>query len=180
MNKATFLGVVGAALITFGLWTHGDAAGPPPAKIGFINLQETLLKTKAGKAAATKLESKKNAAQKKLDETKNQLDKDLEDFKKQAKVMKPDAAQQKQIELENRFTKYQEDFMQFQQELLANEREATQQIFGKAQTIVDSIAKRDGYTMIIEKNEGAVLYGDKAFDITEEVNKRLDAGEGGK
>jgi hypothetical protein len=31
--------------------------------------------------------------------------------------------------------------------------------------------------MIIEKNEGAVLWGDPAFAITAEVNKRLDAGK---
>jgi hypothetical protein len=34
--------------------------------------------------------------------------------------------------------------------------------------------------MIVEKNEGAVLWADPTLDITKEVNRRLDAGEGGK
>lgn len=34
--------------------------------------------------------------------------------------------------------------------------------------------------MILEKNEGAVLWADAAFDITDEANRRMDAGEAGK
>ena len=47
------------------------------------------------------------------------------------------------------------------------------EIFGKAGPIIQTIAKRDGYTMILEKNEGAVLWAEGSLDITAEVNKKL-------
>ena len=37
--------------------------------------------------------------------------------------------------------------------------------------IIKKIAKQRGFTMVLEKNESAVLWADKALDITAEVNK---------
>jgi outer membrane protein len=179
MRIATILGALGAAMLAFGLVT-ADAAGPPPAKVGYVDLQKTLESTKVGKAEAKKLEAEKGKRQKELDKQKSDLDAAVEDFKKQAPVLKPEVKRQRQAELEEKAYKYQEQFMQFQQELLVLERKATQNVFQKAAKVIEAVAKRDGYTMIVEKNEGAVLWADSMFDITAEVNKRLDAGEGGK
>ncbi len=70
--------------------------------------------------------------------------------------------------------------MGLQQELAKKEAMLTQEIFGKAASIIESIAKRDGYTIMLEKTESAILWADPTVDITPEVNRRLDAGEGGK
>ena len=46
-------------------------------------------------------------------------------------------------------------------------------IFKKAQPAIQAIAREKGFTMILEKNEGAVLWAGSAYDITGEVNKRV-------
>jgi outer membrane protein len=182
MRKAgAFLGVVGAVLLITGyVGVTVQAAGQPATKVGIVDLQKTLDKTKLGKKKAGELEAEKSKKQKQLDKKKAELDAAVEDFKKQRPVLKPEAARARQAELEEKAYKYQEEFMQFQQELMVKEREATRDIFKAASKIIESVAKRDGYTIIIEKNEGAVLWADSAFDITDEINKRLDAGEGAK
>jgi outer membrane protein len=156
---------------------HAQAT-PPAAKVGWIDLQRTLTETKVGKAAKTRLESDKEAKQKQVNDLKDKLKKKAEEFEKQRVLLKGEAIAQRERELQEEYASLQQKFLAHQQELAKQEATLTQDIFQKAKSIIDSIAKRDGYTMIIEKNEGAVLWADEALDITAEVNKRLDAGEG--
>ena len=46
-------------------------------------------------------------------------------------------------------------------------------IFKKAAPHITAIAKRDGYTIIFEKTQSALLWSDPAVDLTPEVNKKL-------
>jgi outer membrane protein len=176
MSKVSVLGALALAIVTV-VGTRAHAA-PPMAKVGFIDLQRTLGETKVGKAAKAKLEGEKTTKQKQVNDKKDALMKDKEELDKQRVVLKPDAIAKREKELQDRYVELQQLFVQLQQDLAKSEATLTREIFGKASTIIESIAKRDGYTMIVEKNEGAVLWADPAVDITSEVNKRLDAGEG--
>jgi outer membrane protein len=156
---------------------HAQGA-PAGAKVGWIDLQRTLTETKVGKSAKTRLESDKEAKQKQVNDLKDKLKKKAEEFEKQRVLLKGEAIAQRERELQEEYASLQQKFLAHQQELAKQEATLTKDIFQKASSIIDSIAKRDGYTMIIEKNEGAILWADPALDITAEVNKRLDAGEG--
>jgi outer membrane protein len=178
MRHLWVLGALALAVVIASSGSVGAAGTPPPTKIGFIDLQRTLSETKVGKQAKAKLEAQKTEKQKQVNEKKDALKKEADDLDKQRVVLKPDAVQKREKELQDEYVQLQQLFMQLQQDLAKQEAQLTKDIFGKAATIIESIAKRDGYTMIVEKNEGAVLWGDPSFDITTEVNKRLDAGEG--
>ena len=173
MRKGLFLGALGILMLIAGLAVPAQSAGPPVAKIGYVDLQQTLEKTKVGKAAKAKLEGEKTKRQSEIDKKQKDLQKAAADLDKQRTVLKPDVVQKREAEL-------QQQFAAFQQELLKQEGKLTRDIFKSASKVIESIAKRDGYTMILEKSESAVLWADKIFEITDEVNKRMDAGEGGK
>jgi outer membrane protein len=179
VSVVAFLGALALAVIVSSV-ASAQAAAPAPSRIGFIDLQRTLNETKVGKAAKSKLESDKTDKQKKVNDKKDALKKEADELEKQRVVLKPDAIAKREKELQDEYVQLQQLFMQLQQDLAKQEAQLTRDIFGKAATIIESIAKRDGYTMIVEKNEGAVLWADKSVDITDEVNKRLDAGEGQK
>ena len=149
-------------------------------KVGYINLQETLVETKAGKAAKKKLETEKEEKQKQVNDKREKLKADAEALEKQRGVLKPEALAKKERDLQEDYAALQQLFMQLQQDLAKQEAQLTREIFNQASSIIQDIAKRDGYHMIVEKNEGAVLWADPTLDITKEVNKRLDAGEGSK
>jgi len=167
-----------ALFVVLGSTVTRASAAPPNAKIGFIDFQRTFNETKAGKAAKAKLESDKNQKQGQLNQKKDQLQKDADEFQKQRVVLKPDAAAKREDDLRKQFSDLQQLYMQLQQDLAKQEATAMQDIVHKAGNIIESIAKRDGYTLIVEKQ--GVVWADKTVDITDEVDKRLDAGEGSK
>jgi outer membrane protein len=179
MKKAIALAILGLAFVTFGI-LRVDAANTAPPKIGWIDLQKTLNETKVGEKAKDKLEAEKKEKQKLVDKKKNDFKKKVEDLNKQRVVLKPDAFEARRAELEQEYLVMQETFMGYQQDLVKREALLTREIFEQASGIIDSIAKRDGYTFILEKTESALLYAYPQGDITAEVNKRLDAGEGAK
>ena len=48
--------------------------------------------------------------------------------------------------------------MQLQQDLAKQEARLVRDIFAKAGPLIETIAKKEGYTLILEKNESAVLF----------------------
>lgn len=171
MHRSLGLGLLGITFIIGGL-VSVDAAGPGD-KIGFVDLQRTLNETKAGKKAKKKLERDKTKKQKSLDKRQKDLQKAAADLEKQRGVLKPAALQKKEQELQKQYISLQETYMKLQQDLAKQEALLVQEIFGKASPAIQAIAKERGYTMILEKNEGAVLFGNDSLDITSEVNKRV-------
>lgn len=165
-----------AMVMTLVLGLAGVASAQSAPKIGWIDLQRTLAETKAGKAARDKLESEKNQKQKQVNDLKEQLKKKAEDFEKSKSILGAEAVAKRERELQEEFSKLQQTFMQLQQDLARAEATVTRDIQFQAMSIVESIAKRDNYTYIVERS--AVMWADPALDITNEVNKRLDAGEG--
>jgi outer membrane protein len=180
MRSQRWLGGIGVFLLLLGLAMPARSAGPAAMKVGYVDLQSTLEKTKAGKAAKARLEGEKAKKQKEIDKKQKDLQAAAEELEKQRSVLKPDVARQREGQLQQQFLELQQQFAAFQQELLKQEAKLTREIFKGASKVIESIAKRDGYTMILEKTEGAVLWADNTYEITAEVNKRMDAGEGGK
>jgi len=181
MRKVLSLGALALAVVlsTTGTSSRAEAA-PPSSKVGCIDLQRTLHETKAGKQATARLEAQKTEKQKTVNDKRDNLKKEADELEKQRVVLKPDAVAKREKELQDEYVQLQQLFVQLQQDLAKQEAQLVRDIYGKASSIIESIARRDGYTMIVEKNEGGVFFVDKSIDITDEVNKRLDAGEGQK
>jgi outer membrane protein len=176
MKSWLLLAAAGLALLTLGYGLHADAAGPPPTKVGYIDLQRTLNETAAGKKAREKLEGEKKSKQDEIDKSQADLKKVKQQLDKDRAVMKPEVLRAREEELQDKVVKLQEHFVQYQQELAKKEAELTRDIFQQAAKIIESIAQRDGYTIMLEKNESAVLWADTHYDITAEVDQRLDNG----
>ncbi|MFH0898989.1 MAG: OmpH family outer membrane protein [Pseudomonadota bacterium] len=173
MSKASKLGILVLGLALFGV-IGAKAAGPPAAKVGYVDLQRTLNETKIGRAARDRLETEKSRRQKEIDERQNALKKEKDELDKQRVLLKPEVLREREKDFQDRYIALQETFMRSQQELAKKEGELTRDIFLRASKIIETIAKRDGFTIMLEKNESAVLYADPTTDITAEVNRRLD------
>jgi outer membrane protein len=177
MNRSLAIGFLGLAILAFGVLRPeiSDAAGGPtkPPKIGYVDLQRSLNETGAGKRAKGKLESDKKRKQDELDKKQKELQGFAAELDKQRVVLKPDVLRQREKELQEKYVKLQERYFQLQQDLAKQEAQLVREIFGKAAPIIQEIAKRDGYTMVLEKNEGAVLWADTTLDLTTEVNQKL-------
>jgi len=161
---------LGLALLAVGI-VRADASAPATGKIGFIDLQRTLLETKVGKAAQARFEKKKKQKQAKLDKKQSDFQKRLAELNKQRSLMKPEVAAAKQRELEKQYVAIQQTYSQLERELSEEQAKLIQQVLTKAAPIIKGIAKRDGYTLILDRN--AILWGSDGVDLTDQLNKKI-------
>ena len=174
MTKNLAIAFLGVSFVVGGVVQANAANTTTAIKVGYVDLQRSLNETGQGKKAKAKLEADKKKKQTELDKKQKELQTFAAELEKQRVVLKPDVLRQREKELQEKYVALQERYFQLQQELAKAEALLVREIFGKAQPVIQEIAKRDNYTMIIEKNEGAVLWGAPALDITAEVNKKLN------
>lgn len=163
---------LGLCIVAFGI-VRAEAQGSGETKIGVVDLQRTLKETAAGKAAKRKLEADKKKKQTALDAKQKALQEKAANLNKQQAVLKPAVLRKRQMELQKEYAELEQTFMKLQQELAAMEAKLVQDIFRKASPIIKKLAESKGLTMVIEKNEGAVLYAIPAIDLTPAVNRQI-------
>jgi outer membrane protein len=172
MNRSLAIALLGIAFLIGGI-VRADAAGTAKGTIAYVDLQRTLNETAVGRKAKKKLEKEKARKQRALDKKQKDLQKFAAELDKQRTVLKPDVLRKREKELQDRYVKLQETYLQLQQDLAKQEAQLVQEIFGKAAPIIKDIAREKGFTMVLEKNESAVLWAADNLDITSAVNKRL-------
>jgi outer membrane protein len=157
--------------VVFCLTLTSVASGVFP-KFGVVDFQRVLQTSKAGQAAKAEIEQKGKAMEAEL-KTKGQ---DLENQKKrleaEAQVMTQEVKEEKarafqsQVNDFNQLQRtYSNDFKKFEVEKLKQIQEA---VTG----LLEKIAKKGGYTIILERSR--VLYHEDAIDLTDELIKLYD------
>ena len=171
MKRSLPIMFLGVALIIAGM-VRADAAGTS-AKIGFVDLQRTLFETGAGKKARARFEKEKKTKQAALDKKQKDFQRYAAELDKQRILLesKPDKLAQRQRELEKKYVEVQQTYAKLERELSEAQAKLIKEILGKAGPVIQSIAKREGYTMILDRS--AVLWAADAADLTDKVNKLI-------
>jgi outer membrane protein len=137
-------------------------------KIAYVDLQRALEETNDGKQAKARLKSDFDKKQKELDDKQEELKKLKDDFDKKQALMKDDARNKAQADLQSRVMQLQETYARLQKDLAGREQEATRGILARLQAVVQKIAEREHFSMVLERNS-AVVWGQPSLDITNEV-----------
>jgi outer membrane protein len=166
-----FLVVLG---LTFGLWV--SAARAEDMKLGFVDMQRALNETEDGKKAKAGLKKVFDQKQKELDEQQAQLKKDIEDLDKKRTLLPADKVREKEAELQGRMQKVQQTYLRHQQDLTGKEQEATAKIFERMHRIITKIATAENFSVVLDK--GALVFAKPHLDLTNELIRRYNAGEG--
>lgn len=170
MKRNLAIAFLGLCFVVGG-FVRAEASGSGSPKVAFVDLQRTLNETKAGKAAKRRLESKKKKKQRELNKKQQELQKAAAELDKQRMMLKPDVLQKRERELQQKYVKLQETYMQLQQGLVAEEAQLVKEIFAKAAPAIKTVAKRKGYSMVVDKS--MVLWAQGGLDITDQVNNRI-------
>lgn len=144
-------------------------------RLGFVDLQKTLQNVEAGKTAKSTLEKEVTSKRTGLEKQQQALQKEAEEFEKKAGLMNESAKSQKQQELQKKFSELQKTAAESQMELQKRERELTKPIIDEIRSVVEALGKEKGLTLVLEKNEGAVLYAQSGEDLTEAVIERFNS-----
>lgn len=157
------------------------AASAP--KIGVVNRAEVLKKSEPGAAALAKLKAQSETMRADLERQKKDLDKMREDLQKQGMVLSMEAKQEKDIQFKRKVRDFQDTQSAYEQKMKTAEAQALEPVWKMLTEIIQTYAKKNEYTTILEKNDLVILYVDPAVDlnaaITQELNSAWKA-KGGK
>ncbi|MGE5342058.1 MAG: OmpH family outer membrane protein [Candidatus Omnitrophota bacterium] len=143
-------------------------------KLGVVNAQELLAKTKKGVEVTkrlSELQNKKQTEMKTMQDEAQKLEKEL-----QSPALNEDAREKKTLELDAKqknIKRYLEDARnewerEYQKEMMEFEKDLM--------PIIESVGKAKGFTLIFDvSGRGGIIYVDPTTDITEEVVKAVDA-----
>jgi outer membrane protein len=160
------------------LFTTPVLAKGNPVKVAYVDMQRALLEVEDGKKAKSTLEAMKKDRQGKLDGRQNELRKMQKDLENQKPFMKKEVYEQKVGEFRQKLGELQQTYGTLQRELAMEEAKLTKTIFGRMAKILSVLGKKEHYTMIFEKTESSLLWAEKHLDLTNELIRRYNAGEG--
>lgn len=144
-------------------------------KIGVFDFQKTLTESTTGKNTQKQLTDKGNEFQAKLKTEKDKLDEMNKAYEREKLVLSPEKQNEKEKEFRNKvndFKKMQEDFAKEFKQL---EITSLNKIQEDVMVIINEIGKNDGYTVVLEKKAGGVLYSLDKLDITDQVIKKYNS-----
>ncbi len=163
-----FLGII----ILFFFQTHAFCA--ENVRIGVIDIQKLQQNSSSFQKIKKALEKKFQVLQRKLEKERAEIKKLEESLKKQSMMLSLDARMEKRRELEKkiRYFKYLQN--ESAQEAKYMEMEARRKVIKAVEKVVDRIAKKKRYTMIVEKRTVGLVYYNNTIDITDEIIKAYD------
>ena len=167
-----------ASVLAFFCLTTMAAQAAAQAKIAVVDLQRALLETEDGRAAKEKLRKLFQERQQTLDKKQTEL-KDMKDgIEKQRKVLSREALGAKLEEYQKAMLQVQQAYMDYQRELAGKESEMTEPVMRRMQEIVKRLGQKEGYSLILDKTEGGVVFVPGNLDLTDLLIQRYNAGEG--
>lgn len=149
-------------------------------KVAVVDITRAVQETEDGRKALAKLKKLTEKRQKALDGQKASLLKMKEDFERQASVFSPEVRAKKAQEFQKALADLQGKLMEFQRELASKEGELTKDILNQMNRIVRRMGQKNGYTLILDKQQGGVIFVPSNRDLTDELIQRYNAGEGKK
>jgi outer membrane protein len=166
--------VVFATIVALILFAHSTVFGQGLGKVGIIDLQRCLQESMEGKKATETLKKKKAELQKSLDKKQQELLELRREFEKQSMMLSMDAQESKRKTVERKARELEYYLRDLNEEMARAQEEKKKRIFDELGTVIEEIGAKGGYSMILEKRAGGVLYRDTSVDITDEVIKAYD------
>jgi outer membrane protein len=151
-------------------------AGAETIKIGIIDAQRILDKTKAGKKAKATMEEFVKSRQKIIDLEEQDI-KSLEDeLVKQGSVLSAEAKKDKQETFQRKMLDYQNKVSELNKEVQSKKKEVLEGFNKTLEEIVKNIAEKESYTIILDRNSegGVLIYAKDSLDLTDKVVQEFD------
>jgi len=136
-----------------------------------VDMQRALNDCDAGKKARDQVKAKFEKAQDQLKRQREDLDRLRQDYDKKAVVLKEEERRNLEKDLENRSLEFKRKYEDFQRDLKRTDSELTAGIVDELYGLVRDYGEKHGYSFVLEASNGALLYNDKATDITDDIIK---------
>ncbi|MCS7215893.1 MAG: OmpH family outer membrane protein [Thermodesulfovibrio sp.] len=138
-------------------------------KIGIVDLYRVLNESEEGKKSVNELQSMLEARQKTLEEKQKKIQSLREEFEKKRSVLSEEARKAKEEEIERLGRDLQRTAADYQVELQKKQNEITQSMLKEIRQIINDFAKKEGYSLILEKAEQIILFTTPEVEITDKI-----------
>jgi outer membrane protein len=172
MKKTTATVLAGLLLISF--FPAARAVADDEQKIGVVDIDQALNSTEEGKAAREELSRKQREAQGKLEPMVDRFKKMQEELKSKRFVLSEEALYQKQLDLVELKTQIDNRAKELEDKFKVDKERLEGPLRKKLISIVEEIGKEKGYSLILARGAGGMLYNREALDITDEVIERFN------
>lgn len=161
-------------IVPFLIVTASNASAEKALKIGYVDMQEALNVSDAGKKAKDVFKGEVERLQKDLDKQQEELKKMNEELEKQAFLLSEETRAKKEKEYQEKLKNFKRFYQDSQEKLQEKDGQLTRKIIIDLRKVIEEMGAEQGYTLIFEKNESSLLYADKGVDLTNEVVKRYN------
>lgn len=147
-------------------------------RIGVVDQQAVLERSKAGKRALQELKEFQEARQRIVssdDEELKRLEKELRD---QDSTLSEAAKREKQEQFRLKFETYQRRIQEFNREIQVKQKQLAEEYQKKIDQAAAAVGEKNGYALVLDKGNDAalriVIYAHDSLDLTEQVLKEFD------
>lgn len=174
LNLRSIAIVLGITLVfsIFPLKGHSE----PNVKLGYIDLQDALSSSVAGKRAAEKLKKGRDVLIDAIKAKEDELRAIQEQLAKQASMLTEETLKEKQDDFRKRMKDYDRFKTDSAQEWENKKKEMEDKILSEVIKVVEDLGKKKGFTIIFAREQG-ILYASDAIDLTKEVIAAYDASQ---
>jgi outer membrane protein len=143
------------------------------AKIGIIDLQKILETSEAGKRIQNDLKAQKDKMESDLKQKGSEIESIGKRLERESMVMSKDMREEKEREQRIKINDFKTLQKRYRSELQKLEVELMGGLQNDLKGLIDSMGKKEGYLMII--NKLGILYAPSSIDITDKVIQQLNA-----
>lgn len=185
LTTGTFLMRITLPLIAAGtllLASHPAAQAAEAFKMGVVDPQAVLERSKAGRKALDGLKEYVSTRQKMLSRDEEDLRNLEKQLKDQESGLSESAKKDKQTSFRAKVQDYQKRAQDFNQELQGKQKELVDDYMKKIGAATQTVAERGGFSIVVDKGSEQtvkiVIYNKDTIDLTEQVIKEFDRVHG--
>lgn len=164
------------ALLCFTYFSSAQAA--EAFKMGVIDPQSVLEKSKAGKKALDGLKEYVSTRQKLLSRDEEELRNTEKTLKESAAKLSEAEKKEKETQFRAKIQDYQKRAQEFNQELQGKQKQLVDEYMKKIASATQTVAEKGGFSLVVDKGSEQtvkiVIYNKDTIDITEQVIKEFD------
>jgi outer membrane protein len=149
-------------------------AADPPVKVGFVDIQAVITQSKEGQAARNKVAAEAAEKQKEISAKEAEIKQMDAELQKQAPILSDAAKKDREEEIRRKLRDLKRLTEDSNRDLAKRESELLSDLLRDVTAVIREYGKQKGYTLIVEKGQGGVIYGSDVADLTKEILERYD------
>jgi outer membrane protein len=168
------MGRIVLGVMIMGIIGSGSVYAGEKLKIGFIDVQKVLNNSRAGMEAKEVLTKESEERKDILEKQDKEMKALVEELERKGSALSKEARAKKENELKSMQEDFRKTLSKMELELQRKDFELSQVILKDLEEIIENIGKKGKYSIIFEKNEGAVLYAPDKYDLSDQVIRLYD------